>query len=417
MKGAPETVLARCCDISPVQKKEIPAWIEQESASGRRVIAVATKKILLNEITDSIRHEDNLRLSGLISFTDPVKKTARQAVAAARHLGITVKVLTGDSAATAGAISTDIGLINKTDTVATGEWFESLSLEKQREAVRTHAVFARVSPEQKFAIITLLEETYEVGFLGEGVNDGPALKKAHVGIAVSHSSDVAYQSADIILLKKSLHVIVDGICEGREIFANTTKYIRATLSSNLGNFYTIAFISLFIDFFPFLPLQILLVNLLTDFPLIAVAADTVDQGELKKPRSYDVRSIALLGTVLGIVSSVFDFIFFAIFIRFSPQVFQTNWFMGSVLTELVFLFSIRTRLPFLKAKRPALILVVLTVVAMITTIFIPYTSLGTRIFSFVPPQFNHVALIVGIVAIYFILTEQAKLLAYRLMDK
>lgn len=358
-----------------------------------------------------------MQLSGLISFTDPIQQTASVAITKARSLGVTLKILTGDSAEVAGAVAKQVGLITHHTNVMNGEVFDQLSHENQHEAVKNCTVFARVDPEQKFRIIQLLEEKYEVGFLGDGINDAPALKKAHVGIAVWGATDVAQESADIILLKKNLQVIIDGIKEGREIFANTTKYIRATLSSNFGNFYTIALISLFIDFLPLLPLQILLVNLLTDFPLIAVAADTVDIKELKKPRAYDIKSIALLGTILGMISSVCDFIFFALFIRFSHGILQTNWFIGSVITELFFLFSIRSRLPLFKARPPAPILLGLSCMAGIAALIIPFTPFGHIIFSFVTPQLHHLLIIIGVSLLYLILTERVKLLYYQYSDK
>jgi Mg2+-importing ATPase len=325
--------------------------------------------------------------------------------------------LTGDSPQVAGAVAYQIGLIDDPSHVVTGDELEKLDVHKQLKKVRENAVFARVSPEQKYKIIQLLQEKYEVGFLGEGINDAPALKIANVAIVVQGATDIAREASDIILLNKSLKVIIDGIKEGRETFANTSKYIKATLSSNFGNFYTVAIASLFINFLPLLPLQILLINLLTDFPMIAVAADTVDSEELISPRTYDIREIALVGTFLGIISSFFDFLFFALFVSISPQVLQTNWFMGSVLTELVFLFSIRTRLPIWKAKKPAFILFILTVIAFMTAILLPYTSLGQTIFSFKAPSLVHVELILGLVGFYFISTESVKLLYYHFTAK
>ena len=218
------------------------------------------------------------------------------------------------------------------------------------------------------------------------------------------------------LLKKSLEVIVDGIKEGREVFANTVKYIKATLTSNFGNFYAVATASLLIDYLPMLPLQILLVNLLSDFPMIAVATDTVDHQELRQPRRYDVREVVLLATTLGLVSTVFDFIFFGYFSRISPEVLQTNWFIGSILTELVLLFSIRSRFFFLRAKRPSGVLFWLTLVAFGTTIVLPFTFLGQTLFHFTPPTLPHLLLILSLVGVYFAVTETVKLFYYRFAE-
>jgi len=232
-------------------------------------------------------------------------------------------------------------------------------------------------------------------------------------MVVDTASDIAKEAADIILLAKSLHIIIEGIHEGREIFANTAKYIRATLASNFGNFYTVAITSLFIDFLPLLPLQILLLNLLTDFPMIAVATDTVDREELRRPRSYDIKDIALIATILGIVSSFFDFIFFVLFYKISPSVLQTNWFIGSALTELVFLFSIRTRFFMFKAKRASTALIVLTLLSYLVASILPFTQFGHTFFMFTSPTLLHFAMIILIVVLYLIASEAVKLLYYR----
>lgn len=410
VRGAIEEIEKICTPLGENEKQKIHSWIKKESSN--RIIAVASKNILFKGSSDQTKEESNLKFLGLISFVDPIKKTAQKAVEDAEMLGIDIKVLTGDSPEVAGSVAFQIGLISNPKDVITGLEFESLTSESQHESVSKYHVFARVSPEQKYNIIKLLQEKHEVGFLGEGINDAPALKIANVAIVVAGATDVAREAADVILLKKSLRVIVDGIKEGRETFANTSKYIRATLSSNFGNFYTVAIASLFINYLPLLPLQILLINLLTDFPMIAVATDRVDPEELKSPRSYDIREIALVGTLLGVVSSIFDFIFFAVFYKISPQVLQTNWFIGSVLTELLFLFSIRTRLSIFKAKPPSLILVALTAFAFLTAIILPYTFLGHTLFSFISPNFNYLLTIFAIVFSYFAITEIVKMLYY-----
>jgi len=258
-----------------------------------------------------------------------------------------------------------------------------------------------------------LQETHEIGFLGEGINDSPALKVAGVSIVVQSASDIAREAADVILLEKDLSVIVDGIEEGRRIFANTVKYLKATPASNFGNFYAVAIASLLIDFLPMLPVQLLLVNLLSDFPMISIATDSVDVHETKEPKKYNVKDVALIATVLGIVSTVFDFMFFGLFYRISPGVLQTNWFIGSILTELLFLFSIRTSLPFYKAAFPSKTVLWLSGVAFIATILIPFTAIGQSLFHFVQPTFNHLALILGLAGMYFVCSEVVKILYYK----
>jgi len=263
-------------------------------------------------------------------------------------------------------------------------------------------------------LIELLQKNYQVGFLGEGINDAPALKVANVAIVVKSASDIAREVADIILLENSLSVVVGGIREGRAIFANTIKYIRSSLSSNFGNFYAVAISSLFIPFLPMLALQILLVNLLSDFPAIAIATDTVDDNELREPKQYNVQKLVAMATVLGIISTVFDFIIFASFYKLGPEILQTHWFIESILTELLFLFSIRSRSFFWKAKAPSITLIVLSVLAATATISIPFTSIGQSLFHFIAPTASSLGFVLGIVLLYFVTTEFAKMSYYRL---
>lgn len=407
VRGAPE-VICGFCDCPPLDD-----WMARQGKSGRRVIAVAKKTWSKKsyEVTDE---QTKLTYIGAISFVDPIKASTVQAIADAKQLGVAVKVLTGDSKEVAGAVAAEVGLIEQAEHAMLGEELEVLPHDKQLQAVREHHVFARVSPQQKYHIIQLLQEQkLQVGFLGEGINDAPALKVANISLVVQGASDIAREAADVILLKQSLEVIIDGIREGRAVFTNTMKYIQATLSSNFGNFYAVAIVSLFIDFLPMLPLQILLVNLLSDFPMISIAADRVDQAELRKPKNYHVKDILLLATFLGIVSTIFDFIYFALFRNLPPSGLQTNWFIGSILTELLFLFSIRTPGLFTRGIRPAPVILLLSVVAAALTIAIPFTSIGHDIFQFTSPTLNQLLIIFAVAAIYLVVTETIKLLYFK----
>ncbi len=249
--------------------------------------------------------------------------------------------------------------------------------------------------------------------MGEGINDAPALKLANVGIVVCDASDIARDAADVVLLQRSLMVIVEGIREGREIFANTIKYIKATLVSNFGNFYAIAAASLIISYLPMLPVQILLLNLLSDFPMIAIATDTVDADELRRPRSYEVKEVVLVALVLGAVSTIFDFIFFALFRNHDPAVLQTNWFIGSVLTELTLIFSIRTRFAFWRGRRPSKSIVILSAMAFGAALALPFIAVTRGLFEFAVPTRAHLITILIVVAGYFVITEIIKNLYYR----
>lgn len=409
VRGAPESVLASS-HLKPEFKKEALEWFAKQGEEGRRVIAVA--RMPLAGQAKATGKEKDLEFIGMVAFLDPIKKTAENTVKKAEQLGVKIKILTGDSAQVAGAVGYKIGLLDSPKDVMLGDDFDKLAVSEQHAATEKYHVFARMSPQQKYKVIELLQEKHEVGFLGEGINDAPALKIANIGIVVDNASDVARDAADIVLLKRSLSVVVDGIEEGRRVFANITKYIRSTLTSNFGNFYTLAIASLLLDFLPILPLQILLLNLLTDLPMIAISMDNVDPQELRNPRNYDIRNIALVGTILGLVSTVFDFIFFAIFSRISPQALQTNWFILSILGELVLFFSIRTRLPFYKSKRPAWPLIGLTLLVSAFAFIIPYTQIGHHYFNFISPNKMQLALVLGVLFVYFFTTEAVKLLYY-----
>lgn len=413
VRGAPEHVLHHL-SLAPEERTAIQTWLTKQGQQGRRVLAVSRAPAPKQDHYTPEAEEQKQTLLGIIAFEDPIKPTASHAITQAKTTGVLVKILTGDHPDVARAVAMQVGLVGKKDPVITGEEWDRFSHDQRTQAVETCQVFARVSPEQKYHIIQHLEETHAVGFLGEGINDAPALKMAHVGIVVKEASDVAREAADVILLENSLDVIVQGIQEGREVFANTVKYIRMTLAANFGNFYAIAAASFFIDYLPLLPVQILLVNLLSDFPMIAIATDHVDAQELRRPRSYDVRDTVIIATVLGLVSTIFDFVFFAVFRHRPSEVLQTQWFIGSILTELAFLYSIRTRLFFLRAKGPSLTLALLTFSAAVCTVVIPFTSFGARIFSFFRPRFMDLFISLSIVAIYFITTEVVKLLYVRL---
>ena len=331
----------------------------------------------------------------------------------AEELGVSIKIITGDSSEVAGAVGVRIGLLDDPTRVLTGSALMAMPPDKRVQALVEHAVIARVTPEQKYEIIRILQGSFTVGFLGEGINDAPALKLAGVSLAVDSAADIAREAADIILLQKDLEVIIEGIRSGREVFANSVKYLKATLASNFGNFYAIAISSLFISFLPMLPLQILLLNLLSDFPMISIATDTVDAAELTRPKKYEIQEIVLIATLLGVVSTVFDFMFFAVFVNQGAGTLQTNWFMGSVLTELVFLFSIRTRLPFYKASRPSWIVLALTGLAGAAAIVLPYTSFGQAAFHFIPPTTMQLGIIFGLVGAFFVCAELVKDFYYR----
>lgn len=410
VRGAPETVVAQCDNVPEQKKQEIMDWVKAQGLLGRRILAIARKTIPASERTQNLSDlESQVQFMGMIAFGDPLKKSANQAIAKARVLGVDIKILSGDAPEVCGSVAYQVGLIDDRSKVVTGSQFAAMSELEKIEAVQLNSVFARVSPQQKYEIIVLLQADKEVAYIGDGINDAPALKIANVGLAVQDAAGIARESADIILLKKSLMVIVDGIEEGRRVFANTLKYIRTTLSVTFGNFYSLSIASLLIPHLPMLPVQLLLINVLGDFPMLAIATDTIAEDELKRPARYDVRGIILLATVLGSISTLFDFIFFGMFYHLAPAVLQTSWFIESVLTALVFIFSIRTSKVFFKGTMPSGLLMLFALGVATTSIVLPFTSFGQEMLSFVPIPMHYLGLIACVVVGYFITTDVVKL--------
>lgn len=406
VRGAYEEVIA-LTTLSPKEQAEWVQWGIDRGKEGKRILAVATR-VFARKPKLSSGLEQELEFVGLIAFEDPVKQSAASTILEAKKLGITVKILTGDSKEVAGAVAHRVGLIADPRLVTTGAEFRLLTPEEQRERVVSQHVFARVSPEEKFLIIRLLQEKHEVGFLGEGINDAPALRLANVALVVKGAADIAKESADVVLLQRNLGTIITGIREGRTIFANILKYLRITLTSNFGNFLSVAIASLFLPFVPLLPIQILLLNLLSDFPMIAVATDTVDAEELTQPKNYDPRSVVLVTLGLGFLSSLFDLSLFALLYREGAEVMQSAWFTLSVLTEIILIFSLRTKFPFYRSVRASGLLMVLSVVAIGMALILPGSLLGQKVFGFSQESVLVLPLILFLAGAYFVSTEFVK---------
>ena len=413
IRGAQENILPYVTGLSKKVEEEIFNWILEQGKSGRRIIALA-KKEFVGDDYDVEDEEKDIKFAGLISFSDPVKSSTNEAVKKAQELGVNLKIITGDSVEVAGAVAYEVGISKSSSDVVSGFDFEKMSYEEKIAVAEKSNVFARVSPEQKFQIIEILQKKYTVGYLGDGINDAPALKLANVAIVVNGASDVAREASDIILLQQDLKVIIDGIEEGRRTFVNTSKYIKSTLSSNFGNFYAVVIASLLIDYLPMLPVQILLVNLLSDFPMISIATDNVENDEIKKPCAYNNSEIVIMATFLGIVSTVFDLLLFSIFFRVSPEVLRTAWFIESILTELILIFSIRTKSFVFKSRsKPSNVILFLTGVAAFSTILVTFLPFGKTTFGFTPLSLNSIFIILAILGGYFATSEFVKLSYYK----
>ncbi|MFA6537229.1 MAG: HAD-IC family P-type ATPase [Patescibacteria group bacterium] len=411
VRGAVEFVLPLCHNLTEEKITELSKWQKKQGLLGRRVIALAYKNFSHEKYT--VKNETDFLFGGLISLLDPIKKTTREAIKKAEALGVQIKILTGDSREVAVSVGQKIGILKNENQVLTGDEFCELSPEKQLLAVQTIPIFARVSPEQKFQIIEKLQKTKNVGYLGEGINDAPALKLANVSMVVDHACDIARDSADIVLLNPDLNVIIDSIKSGREIFSNIVKYLKITLISNFGNFFALAVSSLFIPYLPMLTVQILLLNLLSDAPMISIASDNIDREEIKKPKQYGVHEVISISLVLGLISTIFDFLFFAIFMKHNPEELQTAWFLGSVLTEIALIYSVRTKHWFWQAKRPSKTVLIPTIFAVAMAFLLTTSSFGQRLFHFQKPSTEHLLIILLLVSGYFIVSEILKKAYYR----
>jgi Mg2+-importing ATPase len=411
-KGSAEYVIPLCTSLSQQERAMVHEWVKKNEMRGDRVLAVAAQTITdMQKSDDVIAYDTKYDTLGLIAFADPLKTTAVTAVKKAQTLGVHIKVLSGDSKYVCFTIAQQLGLENNIDNVVLGTDFEKASEEQKMFLAYNRTIFARVTPEHKYQIIAYLQREHSVGYIGDGINDAPALKIAQVGIAVNTAAAVAREAAEIIMLQKSLLNVLLGIEEGRKIIINTLKYIKITISSNVGNFYSLAFSSLLINYLPMLPLQLLFLDLITDFPLIAISTDSVKKQELQKPLQYSMKDISFVTFLFGLVSSPFDFLVFGFF-KSHPATLQTSWFMASALTQLALIFSLRTKQPFWRAHRPSLLLLSLCVLAAIIVMCVPFTSFGQKFFLFARPSAHDMFIIISIVIAYFITTETVKIMYY-----
>ena len=423
-KGAVESILlvsssafieGKVVPLSDEISEIIVKKISDYEQNGYRILAIATKEMtsLSDGMADTGKEylEKDLNIEGFLLFLDKAKKTVKESLKILQKLKVETKIISGDSPHITRKVCNDVGLAIKEDRVITGDDLINLNEDEFKEYCLRYNVFTRVIPEQKFEIISSLKkEGYIVGFLGDGINDAPALKAADVGISVNTASDIAKEAADIVLLQKSLRVLSSGIKEGRKTFANITKYILNTISANFGNMFTVAFSSLFLKFIPLLPSQILLNNFVSDAPLMTISTDNVDEEFLRRPRRWNIKLISRFMVYFGIISTFFDLALvlpLILILKVEPQVFRTAWFFESVLSELLITFSIRTRLSFFKSK-PSKLLLFTSLIAIAVVIFLINTSFGNEFFEFVRLPVNVILLITGVLIAYFIAVEIAK---------
>lgn len=412
IKGAPDILLARSTHADGnLSLEQIKKEYTIHGQNGKRIIAVAYKELLQDRFDE--KDEQGLTLLGFITMINPVKKDVAATIVTAQRMGITIKMITGDSKEVAGFVASQVGLVADKNSVMTGDTLISMSDTAFKQACFDNHVFARIDPKTKARIVNALQDGHEVGFLGEGINDIPALKQANVAIVVKEAADIARETADIILLEKNLSVLVNGIRYGRATFCNINKYIRCTLAGNFGNYYSLAIFSFLLPYLPMLPTQILLINLLSDFPLIAIASDNVDTSELRLPKSYDFKKIMPFLVLLGLVGTLSDMLFFAFFYSRPQELFRSLWFVLNLLSDVVLIFSVRTAGPMFRTARPSFALIITTCISSLIAVTFPYTSVGHTMFLFAAPSMTDFFIVLVIVVLYAILTELSKLLYAR----
>jgi len=415
VEGAPEEVLKISnkygfdeIHLTKKLKDEIQATYDQLSRDGFRVLAVASKEIGPEKRYEP-EDENDMSFYGFLAFLDPAKASVSDTLSRMTSMGISIKIITGDNAYVTEKIAGDIGL--SIEGILSGDDIDKMSNRELEIAVEKTTIFARVNPEQKMQIIQSLQaNNHVVGYMGDGINDAPSLRAADVSISVDNAVDVAKDAADFILMRKSLHELVNGIVEGRKTFANTMKYLRMSLSSNFGNMFSMAGASLFLPFLPMLATQILLNNLLYDASQFAIPLDNVDEAELTQPHTLNIKDIKKFMWAYGLLSSVFDFTTFGVLILIfhaDQSVFQAGWFIESIMTQIFVVYIIRTRALSFKQSRPAKILVfstLLVITAALVVILSPLRSLFH--FGLLTPL--QVVGLAAVVAVYLFFAELIK---------
>lgn len=420
-KGALRQILDLCVHaqrgdrIEPLDGEvleEIEARFEAWSNSGFRVLGVAHRNVPTQKRYQA-GDESGMTFVGFLLFFDPPEPGVKQTLEELRRLGVQLKIITGDNRLVARHVAEAVGI--DVGRVVTGSELATMEDAALRDVVGESALFAEVDPNQKERIIRALQKAgHAVGFLGDGINDAPALYIADVGISVDQAADVAKDAADFVLLEHNLDVLRQGIDEGRRTFANTLKYIFITTSANFGNMISMAVGSLFLPFLPLLAKQILLNNFLSDVPAVGMAGDNVDTEWQCTPHRWDVRLIRRFMISFGLVSTAFDMITFGalwLMVGDTPVLFRTGWFVESLLTELVILFVIRTYKPFFRS-RPSPFLVVSAVIVGIIGILIPYVP-AAAVFGFAAVPLPVLVAILGIVVAYLWVSELTKHIFYR----
>ena len=418
-KGAFANIVAVCAkaetsggeivDFSTVSDS-IQKQFEEFSNKGYRTLGVAYKTGI--ESLHEKEHEYDMVFLGFITLYDPLKPNILNTIGALKALGVSLKIITGDNRLVAANVVSQLGVGSG---ILTGIDLHNMSDGALMQKVRNISIFAEVEPNQKERIILALKKAgFVVGYMGDGINDASALHAADVSISVDSAADVAKEAADIVLLEKDLEVLLSGVKAGRVTFANTLKYVFMATSANFGNMFSMAGASLFLPFLPLLPKQILLTNLMTDFPEMTIASDSVDEEMISKPRRWDIKFIRRFMFTFGLVSSVFDYITFGVLLflmRATDMQFRTGWFIESVVSASIIVLIVRTRKPFFRS-RPAKYLTLTVLLIAVLAASIPYTPIA-GLLGFVPLHPWILLVIAGIVTLYILTVEIIKKIFYK----
>jgi Mg2+-importing ATPase len=417
-KGAFRHVLEACTKLADGRvldagrRAELERLDAEWASRGIRVLAVATRAVP-SQATYGRDDEHDLMFMGFLTFFDRPKEGVADAIRDLERLGVSLKLITGDSRLVAEHVASLVGMAHR--RVLTGAELDELHDEALWHAAERTDLFVEVDPNQKERIILSLKKMGRVvGFLGDGVNDAPAMHAADVSLCVEQAVDVAREAADFVLLERDLDVIRGGIEEGRKTFANTLKYVLTTTSANLGNMISMAVASLFLPFLPLLAGQILLNNFLSDIPAIGIAGDAVDPELVERPRRWDMRFIGRFMVEFGVLSSLFDFLTFGVLLfvfHTGPEQFRSGWFVESLLTELVIALVVRTRRP-LHRSRPGTVLLVSTLVLIPVTLLVPYLPYASSL-GFAPIPAALLGVLAAITVLYVVAAEVLKTWFYR----
>ena len=426
-KGAVEEIFAvsshgraadRTFPLDEDHGRQLRQTVDDLNGEGFRVIAVAMKELPSDQGSCGVQDERDLTLVGYIAFLDPPKESAGRAIAALAAHGVQIKVLTGDNEIITRKICRDVGL--RVERVVLGSELESLSPEQLAAVVEAAQVFAKLSPSQKASVIAALQrQRHVVGFLGDGINDGPALKTADVGVSVDSAVDIAKETADIILLEKSLLVLDEGVIEGRKVFGNVVKYIRMGASSNFGNMFSVLGASAWLPFLPMAPVQVLTNNLLYDFSQTTIPTDNVDEEYLARPRRWEIGNIGRYMLFIGPVSSIFDYAtYLTMYFLFGAStpaqaaLFQTGWFVESIISQTLIIHVIRTRRLAFFESRASVPLTLTTLTVCLVGMYLPYSDFAPTL-KLVPLPWTYWPILAVMIIVYLALTHVMKLWFHR----